>query len=95
MEGIKDWHLMLIVFGFVLVDVVLLVTYIALEGFITHFSVGTERNEERPSGVHGVSINFYCQFRYMHEVNICCRNWKLRPFMLSQLALQTLGFDVA
>ena len=55
-EGIKDWHLMLIVFCFVLVDVVLLVTYTALEGFITHFSVGTELNKERPSGVHGVSM---------------------------------------
>ena len=56
MEGIKDWHLMLIVFSFVLVDIVLLVIYTALEGFITHYSVGIEHNEERPSSIHGVSV---------------------------------------
>ena len=46
---------MLIVLGFILVDVILLVIYMVLEGVITHFSAGTAANEERPSQVDGVS----------------------------------------
>lgn len=51
--GIKDHHLVLIVLGFTLVDVLILVAYIAAEGAITHFSIDTEPNKERPKSIAG------------------------------------------
>ena len=54
--GIKDWHLMLIVFGLILIDVTILTIYTALEGFSAQFSAGREPNREKPRAVVGVSI---------------------------------------
>lgn len=70
MLGIKDWHLVLIVFGLVLIDVIVLSIYIALEGAITHFSAGVEPNEERKKGVHGVSWLTY--LFNLHACNCTC-----------------------
>lgn len=53
--GIKDWHLMLIVLGLVLVDVVIASSYTALEGFIAGFNVGREPHREKPRDAIGVS----------------------------------------
>lgn len=46
---------MLIVSSFILADAILLILYTVLEGVVTHFSGGTELNEERPNSVYGVS----------------------------------------
>ena len=53
-QGIKDHHLMLIVLSLSLVDITIMAVYIAIEGAITHFSIGTEPNKERLQVVHGV-----------------------------------------
>ena len=53
--GLRDIHLILIVLGLVLIDVILLILYTLLEGIIANFSGGTDVNEEKPSAVHGVS----------------------------------------
>lgn len=46
---------MLIVFGITLVDVFILTIYTVVESVMTHFSAGTELNQERPRAVYGVS----------------------------------------
>ena len=63
--GLKDWHLVLIVFTLILVDVILLLIYTTLEGFLSHFQAGIMPNEENPSGIYGVSI-----VNLVYKVNI-------------------------
>ena len=53
--GITDWHLMVIIFGLIVIDVTILTIYTALEGFIAKFSAGREPNREKPSAIVGVS----------------------------------------
>lgn len=54
--GIKDWHLMLIVSGLILVDVTILTLYTVLEGLVAKFTVGREPNRERPRAAIGVCL---------------------------------------
>ena len=53
--GIKDWHLMVIVFSLIPIDVTILTIYTALEGFSAKFSAGREPNREKPRAIVGVS----------------------------------------
>ena len=53
--GIKDWYLMLIVFGLILVDITILTIYTALKGFSAYFNAGKEPNREEPRAIVGVS----------------------------------------
>ena len=56
-KGIKDWHLMLIVVGLVIFNIITLIVYTVLEGVIAEFSPGREPNKERPKAIQGVKQN--------------------------------------
>lgn len=52
--AIKDWHLMLLVFGASLVTGLILLVYIIYEGVTTGYDATVEINVERPFSVDGV-----------------------------------------
>lgn len=55
-KALHDWHLVVFVFGLVLIDVTILVIHTALEGTIAHFRAGTVVNKEKPVAFEGVSL---------------------------------------
>lgn len=54
---LQDSYLVLIVLGLVIVDIVILVIYVIVEGLMTHFSAGKQPNEEKLRATHGVNLH--------------------------------------
>jgi hypothetical protein len=52
---IKDKHLILVVLGLTLVDIIVLAVYTLIEWIITQFNVDTVANKEQPGAKTGVN----------------------------------------